>query len=94
MYVFSGGGNSINGNLGADQFWIANGEYPEATNTINDFTNSENVIGIADLGIGYNDLSITNTDDGALISVEGKDLAIVSNTSADFIANESDFSFV
>ena len=44
MYVFSGGGNSINGNLGADQFWIANGEYPEATNTINDFTNSENVI--------------------------------------------------
>ena len=92
IYVFSGGGNSINGNLGADQFWIANGEYPEATNTINDFTSGEDVIGIA-VGIGYDNLSITDTDAGALISVEGQDLAIVDNTPADFLANESHFAF-
>lgn len=93
LFVLSGGGNSINGNLGADQFWIANGEYPEAPNTINDFTSGEDVIGLAGLGIGYDDLSITQTDAGALITVDGNDLAIVANTPADFLANESHFAF-
>ena len=94
LYVLTGGGNSINGNLGADQFWIANGEIPESPNTINDFTSGEDVIGVAGLGIGYSDLSITQTDAGALISVDGNDLAIVANTPADFLANESNFAFV
>lgn len=93
LFVLSGGGNSINGNLGADQFWITTGEYPESTNTINDFTSGEDVIGIAGLGIGYTDLDITQTDAGALISVDGNDLAIVANTPADFLANESHFAF-
>ena len=93
LYVLSGGGNSINGNLGADQFWIANGEYPKSTNTINDFTSGEDVIGIAGLGIGYSDLEITQADAGALISVDGNDLAIVGNTPADFLANEDHFAF-
>jgi len=93
LFVLSGGGNSINGNLGADQFWIANGEYPDAPNTINDFTSGEDVIGVAGLSIGYSDLSITQTDAGALISADGNDLAIVANTPADFLANESHFAF-
>lgn len=92
-FVLSRGGNSINGNLGADQFWVANGEYPESTNTINDFTSGEDVIGIAGLGVGYEDLSITQIDAGALISVDGKDLAIVGNALADFLANEEHFAF-
>ncbi|MCC0177087.1 DUF839 domain-containing protein [Waterburya agarophytonicola K14] len=93
LFVLSGGNNSINGNLGADQFWIANGEYPESPNTINDFTSSEDLIGIAGLGIGYGDLEISQTDAGALISTDGNDLAIVANTPADFLANESHFVF-
>ncbi len=93
IFALTGGGNSINGNLGSDQFWIANGEYPESTNTINDFTSGEDVIGIAGLGVGYEDLSITQTDAGALISVNGNDLAIVGNTPADFLANEDHFAF-
>ena len=93
LFVLSGGGNSINGNLGADQFWIANGEYPESPNTINDFTSGEDVIGVAGLGIGYSDLDITQIDAGALISVDGNDLALVENTPADFLANESNFAF-
>ena len=93
LYVLSGGDNVISGNLGSDQYWIANGEYPESTNTITDFTSGEDVIGIAGLGVGYDDLSITQTDAGALISVDGNDLAIVSNTPADFLANEEHFAF-
>ncbi len=93
LFVLSGGDNTLTGNLGADQFWIANGQYPESTNDITDFTSGEDVIGIAGLGIGYDDLSITQTDAGALISANGHGLAIVSNTPADFLANEDNFAF-
>lgn len=93
VYVLSGGGNVISGNLGSDQYWIANGEYPESTNTITDFTSGEDVIGIAGLSVGYEDLSITQTDAGALISVDDNDLAVVGNTPADFLANEDHFAF-
>ena len=93
LFVLSGGNNTIDGNSGADQFWIANGEYPEAPNTINDFTGTEDVIGVAGLGIGYSDLDITQTDAGALISADGNDLAIIANVSADLLANESYFAF-
>ena len=89
----SRGENSINGNLGTDQIWTANGEYPDAPNTINDFTSGEDVIGVAGLGIGYSDPSITQTDSGALISADGNDLAVVANTPADFLANDSHFPF-
>ena len=93
LFVLSGGGNVISGNLGSDQYWITNGEYPESTNTITDFTSGEDVIGIAGLGIGYDELEITQTDAGALVSVNGNDLAVISNTPADFLANEDHFAF-
>ena len=93
LFVLSGGNNVITGNLGSDQFWIANGQFPESPNTITDFTSGEDVIGISGLGIGFSDLSITQGDAGALITVDGNDLAIVENTPADFLANESHFTF-
>ncbi len=85
------GGNTITGSLGADQFWIAND--PEFPSTITDFTSGEDVIGISSLGIGYDDLNITQTDAGALISVNGHNLAIVADTPADFLASEDNFAF-
>ena len=93
LFVLSGGDNVITGNSGSDQFWIANAEYPESTNTITDFTAGEDVIGVAGLGIGYDDLSITQTDAGALISADGGDLAIVSNVTAEFLTHEEYFAF-
>ncbi|MGD1921372.1 MAG: hypothetical protein ACFCAD_22255, partial [Pleurocapsa sp.] len=93
IFITSGGNNSINGNLGADQFWIANAEIPEATNIINDFTSGEDVIGISGLGIGYSDLDITDFEDGTLISANGNDLAVINNAPASFIANEDHFAF-
>ncbi len=94
FFVLAGGDNVITGNLGADQFWIANGEIPESPNVITDFTSGEDVFGIAGLGIGYDDLSITQGDTGAIIATDGNDLAIVTNAPADFIANEEHFVFV
>ena len=93
IFAQAGGNNVINGNLGADQFWIANAQYPDSPNTITDFTSGEDVIGIAGLGIGFEDLSITQTDAGALISAEGNDIAIVANTPDGFLANEDHFVF-
>ena len=93
IFAQSGGNNTIHGNLGADQFWIANGEYPDSPNTINDFTSGEDVIGIAGLGIGFEDLTFTQTDAGALISANDNDLTIVANTPDGFLANEDHFVF-
>ncbi|MBE9043158.1 esterase-like activity of phytase family protein [Pleurocapsales cyanobacterium LEGE 10410] len=94
LYVLAGGDNAIAGGAGADQFWIANSEYPESPNTITDFTSGEDLIGMAGLGIGYDDLSITQADAGALIAVEGKELAIVSNVTAELLATETNFAFM
>ena len=80
LFVLSGGDNEITGGSGSDQFWIAGAEYPESPNTITDFTADEDIIGISGLGIGYSDLDITQTDAGALISVDGNDLAVVTLT--------------
>lgn len=46
------------------------------------------------MAIGYDELSITDGDAGAVIAASGQDLAIVTNASADFIANEEHFVFV
>ena len=93
ILITSQGSNIINGNSGEDQFWIANAEIPKQANIINDFIGGEDIIGIAGLGIGYNDLIITDSSNGALISVPEGDLAIIANTPADFIASEAHFVF-
>jgi hypothetical protein len=92
IFVTSGGNNTISGDEGADQFWIANAEIPEASNTFTDFTAGEDVIGVAGLGIGYSDLSITAVEGDALISANDSDLAILSGVAAESLS-ESDFAF-
>ncbi len=88
FFATSGGDNKITGGEGADQFWIAIAEIPEGANIITDFTSDEDVLGIAGLNIGFEDLSITETEGDALISVNNSDLAILqevnpANLSAD-----------
>ena len=67
FFTMSGGDNIITGGEGADQFWIATAETPESANIITDFTSGEDALGIAGLGIGFDDLSITQQDDNTLI---------------------------
>ncbi|WP_228059602.1 hypothetical protein [Plectonema radiosum] len=104
----SGGDNIITGGAGADQFWIATAEIPDAANIITDFTLGEDVLGIAGLsigfdvilfdfildeeGIGFDDLSITQQEDNTLIAVNGSDLAILQGIVATSLS-EDNFAF-
>ncbi|MEL6439896.1 MAG: DUF4347 domain-containing protein [Cyanobacteria bacterium J06621_8] len=92
LFATSGGDNTITGGAGADQFWIATAEIPAATNVVTDFTSGEDVIGLAGLGIGFADVSITDLDGNALIAASGSDLAILEGIAADSLI-ESDFAF-
>ncbi|MEM6755141.1 MAG: calcium-binding protein, partial [Cyanobacteria bacterium P01_C01_bin.38] len=93
FFAMSGGDNVITGGAGADQFWIATAEIPESANIITDFTSGEDVLGIAGLGIGFDDLSITQQDDNTLIAANGSELAILQGIGADsFMADNFAFS--
>ena len=93
FFTTNGGDNIITGGEGADQFWIATAEIPQAANIITDFTSGEDVIGIAGLGVGFDDLSITEQDDNTLIAANGSDLAILQGISADSLIADN-FAFV
>jgi len=76
--LYAGDGNSIlNGGADADQFWIALAALPSAVNTIADFEDGVDLIGIGGLGITFNELTITQNGNDALISALGQDLAIL-----------------
>lgn len=94
FFTLNGGDNIITGGADADQFWIAGAEIPESVNTITDFESGIDVIGIAGLGIGFDDLSLSDRDGNVLISTPGGDLAILENidsgslTADDFVFAE------
>ena len=92
FFVTNGGNNTISGGAGADQFWVATAEIPESANTITDFTRSEDIIGIAGLGIGYEDITITSQGNDALISANNSDLGIIQSVDVNSLS-ESDFAF-
>ena len=92
IFATSGGDNIITGGAGADQFWIASAELPDSANTITDFASNEDVIGIAGLGIGFDDVSITNLEGDALISANNSDLAVLQGVEADSLTVD-DFAF-
>ena len=92
FFVISGGDNIITGGADPDRFWIVNAEIPEAANIITDFMSDEDVIGIAGLSIGFDDLSITQQGDDVLIAANGSDLAILQGIDA-LVLTEDDFAF-
>ena len=91
FFVQSGGDNRITGGAGADSFWIAVAELPETTNTITDFKPGVDLLGIEGLGLGFDELSLTQTRADTIIAALGQDLAILrgiensSLSSADFV---------
>jgi len=81
--LFAGDGNSIlHGGADADQFWIALAALPSAANTIADFEEGVDLIGIGGLGISFGDLNITQNGDDAIINALGTDLAILTEIQA------------
>ena len=82
LFVTSGGNNILTGGIGADQFGIASAGIPESANIVTDFTAGEDVIGIAGLGIGFEDLSLIQQDDNTLISTVDRELASLNGIEA------------
>ncbi|BAZ46357.1 alkaline phosphatase [Chondrocystis sp. NIES-4102] len=82
FFITKGGDNIITGGEGADQFWLANAQFPDSANIITDFESGTDVLGIAGLGIGYQELSISDLEGDTLIATEGKDLAILQGIDA------------
>ena len=66
--VTSGGENTITGGEGTDRFWIAAAEIPDAANIITDFTQGEDILGIAGLNLGFEDINVTQASNNVLIS--------------------------
>lgn len=89
MFVTSGGDNLITGGEGADRFWIASATIAESTNTINDFTIGEDIIGIAGLGIGFDDVNLVQQEDNTLISVDGEELATLMGVNANNLSTDN-----
>lgn len=79
----SDGGATFTGAGSADEFWVAVAGTPNSPNTVTDFNEVEDVIGIAGLGIGFNDLNISQQENNALIEFDGKELAVLQGTNAD-----------
>ena len=92
FFTLKGGDNTITGGEGSDQFWIAGAELPESANTITDFESGIDVIGVAGLGIGFDDLNLSDRDGNTLISTEEGDLAVLEGVDASSLTAD-DFVF-
>lgn len=78
MFVGADGENILTGGTDADQFWIANAEFPAAANTVTDFAIGEDVIGISGLGASFETLQLANDADGnATIGFNNVPLAVL-----------------
>jgi 2',3'-cyclic-nucleotide 2'-phosphodiesterase (5'-nucleotidase family) len=89
FYVGEGGGNFITGGAGADQFWLLTDD-PEllaVPNTVLDFTQGTDVIGIANQGAGFGDLVLGGSTialgDITFATLVGVDTSTL--TAADFV---------
>lgn len=73
-FVFgTGGGNAVAGSTGADEFWLADGVFPEEANTILDFDVDADILGILGLGVDFEDLTLQ----GNAIAIGDDTLAIL-----------------
>ncbi|BAY24936.1 hypothetical protein NIES2100_47350 [Calothrix sp. NIES-2100] len=87
--IYAGlGGSTLTGGLGNDLFWIANEEYLDAPNIIEDFNPTADSLKVELEGItNIADLTFKQQGNDALVSANGKDLAIIKNTKIDDILN-------
>ena len=79
---FLGTGDYVVGGEGSDQFWVADTELPNTANRIADFELDRDVIGFTNLGISFENLTLTQDGDNTLIALEEKTVAILTNADA------------
>ncbi|MBD2295634.1 alkaline phosphatase [Anabaena sphaerica FACHB-251] len=90
FYVQEGGGNLLVGGAGADQFWIANVELPDTANTIVDFQQGIDVIGV--LGISSDSLTLNVVNGNTEVGLLGQTVAVVNGMTG--LNVNTDFAFV
>ncbi|MEM8778332.1 MAG: Ig-like domain-containing protein, partial [Cyanobacteria bacterium P01_G01_bin.49] len=73
IFYFEGGNNVVTGETGADQFWLAMGDIPQATNTITDFELDIDVLGVSDLSLSFQDLTLIQQNSNTLITSNGEE---------------------
>ena len=83
LFVGKGGDNTITGGTGADQLWIAVAETPSSPNIVTNYNPTEDAIGIAGLGIGFDALNFIQQGDDVLIQTADSDLAIFQGITTD-----------
>ena len=93
FFVTNSGDNIITGGEGADQYWVAVATIPDTANIITDFSLDEDVIGIAGLDVGFEDISITSMEGDALIAVNDSQLAILQGIDSTSLS-ANNFAFV
>ena len=90
---FLGTGDYVAGSEGADRFWVADTELPDTANRIADFELDSDVVGFNNLGIGFDDLALTQNGNNTIIAVEEQNVAILTGVDADTLTSDN-FAFV
>ncbi|MBD2567706.1 5'-nucleotidase C-terminal domain-containing protein [Anabaena lutea FACHB-196] len=94
LFAGSGGGNSLTGGAGADQFWIANGSLPTSKNIVTDFTAGVDVMGIGGINgvTQFSDLTLLQDGNNTLVSIGNVEVASLIGVTANSLT-ASDFAF-
>lgn len=78
LLIASGSNSTLSGNSGADQFIIADGEFPDDVNTITDFRPTAETIFASLPGLTqFSDLALTAESGGTLISFQDRAIALL-----------------
>ncbi|MCU0545192.1 MAG: serine hydrolase [Oscillatoriaceae cyanobacterium Prado104] len=84
------GGDTLTGGSGSDQFWIGNGSL--GATAIADFETGRDLVKMLEIGLSYEQLQIRDSQAGAVISHQGKDLVLLNGVAASAL-NSSQFDF-
>jgi len=92
FYVQAGAGtNYLNGGQGRDQFWLvsASGDRPAARQQVMDFQVGEDFIGVK--GANYASLGFNQVGRDTVLSFDGKEIGLFSNTTVSSLASNNNF---
>jgi CubicO group peptidase (beta-lactamase class C family) len=83
------GGDVMTGGEGSDIFWLGSWDRPEQPSVIKDFQVGTDEIKVGRLGVTFDQLTIEDTGEGAIVSEEGQALAVLSGVDAASLKAES-----
>lgn len=90
--LLAGSGDFLFGGVGADEFTIASGQFPEQLNMVGDFVDGVDRIkieGISTLGITADEIQIRREGNDAIVTAAGKDLAQIMHVEASLLTVEA-----